>query len=517
MNVRVRLRPPPVPRPALAPRTRVGRGLTCTFIGVALAGCASPRQEPPNKTAVAAQWHAPLPHEGRIESLAHWWAQFDDPLLPRLIEAAQHASPTLAQAAANIAAAQATRASSDANRWPSLEAVASTTRARTDQTTPDTNTSSLGLQATWELDLFGAQGAGLSAAQARLVSSEAGWHDARVSVAAEVARHFVELRACEAQLEQARTDNHSRAETSRLTALATAEGLRSSVASDLASASAAQGELALAARRAQCDLLVKALVALSTWSEPELRQALSVRTAQLPQPAAFVVGRVPANVLAQRPDLYAAAHDVLAASADAARAEALRWPRITLAGSIGTSRESSVGVSSSGTVWSVGPIAISFPLFDGGIRRANEQAARARYEAATAVYAGRLRTAIQDVEGALITLDSGMRRSEQARRAAQGFERAFLAARAAYGAGVASLFDLEDARRSLIEAQSAWIDLRREQLLAWITLYRHTGGGWSPPAADLPEQHPKKQSEASATDRPLAHATPATTTAQTRN
>lgn len=517
MNVRARLRPAPALAPALAHRPGARRDLTCTAIGIALvlAGCASPRPMPPNRAAVAAQWHAPLPHEGQIEDLKHWWAQFNDPLLPHLIEAAQQASPTLALAAANMAVAQASRVGSDAALRPSLDAVASATRARADQATFVTNTSSLGLQASWELDLFGARRAGLTAAQARLASSQAGWHDARVSVAAEMARHYVELRACEAQLEQGRTDHHSRAETARLTALAAAGGLRSSAATDLARASAAQGELALAARQVQCELLVKALVALSGLSEADLRPALSERTAQLPRPAGFGVSRVPAEVLAQRPDLYAAAQDVLAASADASQAGALHWPRITLAGSIGTSRESSLGVSSSGTVWSVGPIAISFPLFDGGTRRASEQAARVRYEAALAVYAARLRTAIQDVEGALITLDSSLHRSEQASQAAKGFERAFLTTHAAYGAGVSSLFDLEDARRSLVEAQSTWIDLRRDQLLAWITLYRHTGGGWSPPAASPPEQRPMERPAAVSTDIPITRATP--TSAQHRN
>ena len=402
--------------------------------------------------------------------------------MPRLIEAAQRASPTLAQAAANMADARALRVTRGAALLPSLGVVASTTRGRSELAAPAGQVSSSGLEAAWELDLFGANRAGLAAAEGRLESSQAGWHDARVSVAAEVARNYIELRACEAQVQQARIDAASRAQTSRLTELAAAGGIRAPATADLARASAAQGEVALEERRVQCDLLVKALVALTAQDEPALRRELAEQAARLPQPPEFGVSTVPAEVLAQRPDIHAAGWDVAAASADSMQANAQRWPRITLAGSIGAARMSSPGVSTDGTVWSVGPIAITFPLFDGGMRRANAQAAKVRYEAATTAYAARLRTAIQEVEGALVTLESTARRGETANVAANGFERAYRATAASYDVGAASLFDLENARRSLVSAQSTLIDLRRERLLAWVSLYRSLGGGWSPTA-----------------------------------
>jgi outer membrane protein, multidrug efflux system len=450
-----------------------------------LAGCAStaPALAPEGAGAqVAMQWHAPLPHGGQVDDLRQWWSQFDDPLMLRLIEAAQRASPTLARAAANMADARASRVTSGAALLPSLDVVARATRARSELATPASNVSSLGLQAAWELDLFGANRASLVAAEARLSSSEAGWHDARVSVAADVARNYVELRACEAHVQQAWIDAASRALTSRLTELAAASGIQAPATADLARASAAQGEVALEERKAQCNLLVKALVALTAQDEPALRRELAEKTARLPQPAEFGVSTVPAEVLAQRPDIHAATRDVVAASADSAQAKARRWPRITLAGSIGAERVSGLGISTDGTVWSIGPIAITFPLFDGGTRRANAHAAKVRYEAATTVYAARLRTAIQEVEGALVALQSTARRSESANVAVDGFERSFRATAANYNVGAASLFDLEDARRSLVSVQSSLIDLRRERLLAWVSLYRSMGGGWSPSA-----------------------------------
>lgn len=447
-----------------------------------LTGCASTLPPPvPGSAAapVAAQWHAPLPHGGQLADLRRWWAQFDDPLMLQLIEAGQQVSPTLAQASARIADARAARIARGADLMPSLDASLSASRGRAELGAPAGTTSSAGLQLGWELDLFGAGRAAADAAQARLESSLANWHDARVSVAAEVATTYVELRACEAQVQQAEADARSRARTAQITGLAAHAGFQPPASADLAQASAAQGEIALIQQRTRCDLLVGALTALTGHDEATLRRDLAAATGALPRPVELGVATLPAQVLAQRPDLHAAGQDLVAASADAAQAQAQRWPRITLAGNIGSTRVSAGGVSTDGTVWSVGPVTVTLPLFDGGTRRANAQAARARYEAAASVYAARLREAIRDVQTALVTLDSTARRSDDVANAASGFERSYQATEASYHAGVASLFELEDARRSLVAARGAVTDLQRERISAWIALYRALGGGWS--------------------------------------
>jgi multidrug efflux system outer membrane protein len=475
-----------MPPPAdFIPVTFMSRRRRAVWLGTAaalhLAGCATtvPELTPGSAAApVAAQWHAPLPHGGQLAELSLWWARFDDPLLPRLIEAGQQVSPTLAQAAARIADARAARAARRAALMPSLDASAASSRGRSPGAPIGTETSA-GLQASWELDLFGANRAAGNAAQARLESSQAGWHEARVSVAAEVATNYVELRACEAQVRQAELDADSRAQTARITRLAAKAGFQPPAEAELANASAAQGNVVLIQQRAQCDLLIKTLVALTALDETAIRRDLAIATSRLPWPAELSVAAVPAEILAQRPDIYAAARDVMAASADSDQARAQRWPRIALAGSIGAARIDSGGVSTDGTVWSIGPVTVTLPLFDGGTRRANAEAARARFEAATTVYSARLREAIREVETAFVTLNSTAARGEHARIAASGFEHSFRTTEASYRAGMASLFELEDARRSMVAAQSAVIELHRERVFAWIALYRALGGGWS--------------------------------------
>lgn len=469
----------PEPIPALS---RIAAAAT---LAVVLAGCASTATAPAADTAAAslpAQWQAPLPHGGQLGNLQRWWQQFNDPLLVELIEAGQQASPAIASARSRIEQARAARVAGGAALLPTLDASAAVARGRFDLASPIGTRASASLQAAWELDVFGGNRAGVDAAQARLEGSEASWHDARVSVAAEVASTYLTLRACEAQVAQTQFDATSRAETARLTDLAAKAGFQPPASAELARASAAQASATLTQQRGQCDLAVKALVALTAQNEPALRASLARTTAQLPAPAQIAVAAVPAQVLAQRPDVLAAAREVTAAAGDTRQAEAQRYPRIGLSGQVGPARFETGGVSTSGTVWSIGPVSVSLPLFDGGTRRANVVAARARYDAAASAYAASLRTAVREVESALVELQSTGTRNEDARIAAEGFEKSYRAAESRYRGGLASLFELEDARRTAVAAQSALIDLQRERVAAWISLYRALGGGWS--AAD---------------------------------
>ncbi|GAA5235232.1 efflux transporter outer membrane subunit [Verticiella sediminum] len=446
-----------------------------------MAGCASlpPASHSPAATdSIADRWHAPLPPGGQWEDLRRWWSTFDDPTLLSLIDAAQTVSPTIAQAGAAIADARAQWVAHGAALQPSLDVNARSGRGRVDLDDPTGTVSSIGLMASWELDLFGGNRAGQRGAQARLTASRANWHAARVAVAAEVAMSYSRLRACEALLLQVQQDEQSRAQTSRLTALAADAGLESRVTADLASASAAQGTTVRIQQQARCDLWIKALVALSARDERDLRRAFVERTALLPGPAAIQIAAVPAQVLVQRPDIQAAEQEVVAASAGVAQADAQRLPRVSLTGSIGIQQLGMGGVRTDGRVWQIGPVAVTMPLFDGGRGRANAEAARVRHQAATTIYAGTLREAIQEVEGALVELQSATERRAAAQAAADGFSRSFLALQSRYQAGMASLLELEDARRSKVSAQRDLIGTDEQQVLAWITLYRALGGGW---------------------------------------
>ena len=425
------------------------------------------------------------PHGGDPRALRDWWARLGDDTLLGLIDAAQAASATLAQAAANIAQARAEAVAAGAAGLPALDAIASANRASLTFGGPGVLRTQLqaGAQASWEIDLFGGLAREREAARARLDARVAQWDDARVALAAEVADAYVNHRHCEVQLALLQADAQSRATTARLTSAAGEAGLQAPATVALAQASAAEAAATVTGQRAQCDAQVKALVALTALDEPELRRRLAEggRTATLPAPAALRVDAVPARVLAQRPDVAAAEREVAAASADIGVAEAQRYPRLTLAGNV---LPTQVSINSAPTfnltTWSIGP-SLSLPLFDGGRRAANAEAARARYAAAEARYRATVRAAVREVEDALVRLASAQARDADVRAAARGYAIALEAATVRQRAGLGSLIELEDVRRSALVAEAAVNALDHGRVAAWIALYRAVGGGWTGP------------------------------------
>lgn len=467
--------------------TRISTALAVHLLpALVLAGCAvsPPPSSVPEPVAPAA-WQAPWPAAASGSSLppespGDWWAGFGDPLLPSLIAAAQAASPTLSAAGVRIEAARSARVAAGAALQPQLDAAASVSRARSVPGVPATDTASLGVQAGWEIDLFGARTAAREAASRRLEAAQAQWHATRVALAAEVGSSYIALRACEAQLEQTSADAESRAQTAVLSERSAGAGMLAPASAALSRASAAQGRAQVAQQRAACEALLKSLVALTALEEPDLRQRLSAATSRQPQPAPLRVTGVPAVLLQQRPDLVAAARQVQAAAADRDAAAADRWPKVSLAGNVGLARVATGGASQEGVTWAVGPLAVTLPLLDGGRRAAQSGAARAAYEDAAVQLQGALRLAVREVEEALVTLESAATREADVGIATEGFEASLRAAEARWRGGVGSLFELEDARRSALAARGALVELRRERATAWINLYRAIGGGWSP-------------------------------------
>jgi NodT family efflux transporter outer membrane factor (OMF) lipoprotein len=465
-------------KPAMAMASSVAMALA---VAMALGGCAL--SAPPAKVDAAAppQWQAPLPHNGNLTDLNSWWRNQGDPLLVQLIDAAQAASPTLASARSRIAQSRAERVAAGAALAPSLDVAGSVARQNQQSSIPTGTTSQVALQASWEIDIFGAGRAARNAAEARFNSANAGWHEARVSVAAETANQYYGLRACEQLLKVAVQDAGSRAYTARLTELSSKAGFLSPSDSALARASAADGRSRASAQRAACDIGVKSLVALTAIAEPELRAKLAAASA-VPAPA-IAIAVLPAQTLSQRPDVYTAEQEVAAASFEVRGAQAQRYPRLSLSGSVGAANFRSGGENTQLDTWTLGPLAISVPVFDAGRRRANVDAAQARYELAVSQYRGSVRKAVAEVEQALVTLKSTGERASDAEISLQGYRTAFTAIEDRYKNGLASLLELEDARRSRLAAENNVVSLQQERSNAWVALYRAAGGGWNATAA----------------------------------
>lgn len=470
---------------------RVARIAALSAAVMLLAACAATGPSPAPLTvsgqsavmAVAPNWNAPAPLTARTPAplavpAAQFWARFGDPALPDLLQAAQAASPSLAVAAARIERARATQAGAGAALLPQVGVSAGASQGRSAPGSATATRLSAGLQAGWELDLFGANAAGRSAATARLRGAQAALADAQTALAAETTSALTTLRACQAQAATTAADAASRAETARLTDLTARAGFTAPADAALARAGAAQARAQATQQRGQCDILIKSLVELTALDEAALRQLLATATARLPDPPAVLPPALPAELLTQRPDLQEAARAVQAAAFGRVQASARELPSVSLSGSVGGVSVRQGGVASSGTTWSLGPLQVDFPLFDAGSRAANTAAARAEYDSAVAAYRAAVRRAVQEVETSLVQLRSTAERFDDARSAAADFDAALVATQARQRGGLASLLDLETSRRNALAAQSGLIELQRERAAAWISLVRAVGAGW---------------------------------------
>lgn len=451
----------------------------CLLALLLLAGCATSRPPAQPPLALPAGWHAPLPHGGNMADMRDWWAQLNDPLLVSLIDAAETASPTLAQATSRLAQARSTRINRGAALLPTADLNVSAQRGFNASVLGVATQLQAGPTVSWDADLFDANGAARDAADARLSGARASWHDARVAVAADVANQLDTLRNCQRLLVVANSDARSRSETARLSDLSAQAGFQAPADAALARGSAADGDARLTQQRAACEVNLKALVALTALDEDTLRQRITAAGDPGTPNTAFDIPTLPAQLLEQRPDVRAAALEVAAASAEVGSSDAARYPRLTLQGSVARARLGYAGRTFDFTNWQVGPVALSLPLFDGGRRNADLAAARARYEEAASLLRARARQAVREVEESLVNLQAATDRVASSQIAADGYRKALEGTQARYDAGLASLIALEDVRRTALAAETARVNLRRERMAAWISLYRAVGGGWN--------------------------------------
>ncbi|TPQ28130.1 efflux transporter outer membrane subunit [Methylomonas koyamae] len=460
--------------------------------GGALAGCSVFPDYVRPAVDTPAQWQVRRTEADGAAERLDWWRQFNDPVLTRLLQAAEQDNPTLDQAVASIASARASLAGAEAGGMPGLTANGAFSRSKggtsngiNGQTSGAIGTGfnsgitqllSGSLDASWELDLFGKFAFGRQAEQARLDAAELALHNAKVSLAAEVASDYVGYRACQLTAAAYQNAIDSKQDTARLTGTLAHAGFSSPADAVLAEASLHASESSLIAQRVECDNTVKALVALTGLAEAELRAWLD-RGGGIPTPTQFRVDSVPADLLTQRPDLAADERKLAAASADIGNAVAKRYPSVSLTGSIGKRKTETTGLTLSSNTWSIGPT-VSLPIFDGGELRSKVDSAEAAYAGALATYRSDIRAAVKEVEQALVNLSGAEQRESVEARSAEQYRRYFQASEQNWRAGGLSLLSLEDARGQMIAQEISLITQQQNRVQYWIALYKALGGGW---------------------------------------
>jgi NodT family efflux transporter outer membrane factor (OMF) lipoprotein len=273
-------------------------------------------------------------------------------------------------------------------------------------------------------------------------------------------------------------DVTSREATATLTTASVKEGFTAPYEAIRSKASVAEAKTQLAATRAYCERQENLLARLTGMPRHALNTMLADKPDgldRLPVPKNLSVA-IPSQALMRRPDIQAAERRLAAASADIGLAEADRYPRIALNGALSyTVSDTGSGTLSIGG-WSFGPT-VSLPLFDGGRRAGAVEQTKSAYEERLAIFKDKTRSAVQEVEDALTRYAAAHERAENARLSAHQYRDFFNAVEVRYREGASNLLELEDARRSMLNALQTFLNVQQERLQAWVALHRATGGG----------------------------------------
>ncbi|MGL4234237.1 MAG: efflux transporter outer membrane subunit [Casimicrobium sp.] len=408
-----------------------------------------------------------------------WWRVFDDSKLNELVADAEARSPTIALALARIEEARATADQVDAGHGPRLTGDGSARRGNNQSVTGSAQTSfSATINLSWEIDLFGRLRHNAAAANQRLSARENDAENARLALTAQVVDSAFSLRACNAKLAARKEDLRSRQETLRLTALRESVGQVAPIETARAKSATVESATQVANTDAQCAQLKNALVLLSGWTNTQLDKAFAqnastenARSVAAPPKSELAV---PATTLLQHPNVRSALRSADAAFEEMGSAEAARYPSLNLSALLGQSWIRALGRTTNSDSWSLGG-SLTGSLFDGGAANANVRASRARYAQAIAQLDNTVRSTVQEIENALVTLANAEARGELIGDALTAAKQLLVGSDASYRAGRMSLFELEDARRSYNNAVVSRIDAERDLAQAWVALVKATG------------------------------------------
>lgn len=461
------------------------RLLAAAVVAFMATGCASvgPDYVPP-EVEVPPAWQRSAAEDGaEREDLSRWWERLEDPVLSRLIEDSLEGSLELRSARARLRQARALRAIAGADRFPTVSASVSASRARgSGQTIGGGRTTELfsaGFDASWEPDVFGGVRRGIEAAQADLQASEASLQSTRVSLVAEVALNYVEVRAFQARLAIAQANLDSQSETFQLTDWRAKAGLAGTLDVEQARALLEQTRAQIPALESSLAQAAHRLAVLLGRAPGTLRERLAVR-GPIPAPPQRVAVGIPADTLRQRPDVRAAERSLAAETARIGQTEAARYPALALTGSIGVEALSASALGANGAAASSLAASLSTVLFDGGRLRMQVEVQTAVTEQALASYETAILTALEEVENALVGLSSSQRRAGALRTAVEAARNAALLARQRYASGLIDFLTLLDAERTLLTIEDSLAATQAESASALIQLYKALGGGWRP-------------------------------------
>ena len=474
-----------LPGSALLPK-RAGHAVKMISVAVAIgltASCASV-METTSKTVAEAQiivpetWQEEPSAPVNADELLQWWTQFQDDTLTGLIEQALVSNNDIAAAQGRLRTARAAFEAATGARLPGVsfggQAVSQESVKGPDI---DVESYSLGIDASWELDLFGKLRNSAAAAASGVQGSEAGLYDLQRVIAAEVALNYISLRDAQSRLSVARANLEIQQENLQLTIWRNEAGQGDALAVEQARTVVAQTragipllEQSVANAIHQIDVLVGKPPGSST-------SMLATSSTDLPSPPAISGVGVPAELLSRRPDVLSAQRNLEAEVIRIGVAEADLYPALRLSGSLDTS-SNSVGDLFDASVGSlIG--GITAPIFQGGQIRARIEQQKGSADVALANYRKSILTALQDVENALVAAKSAEDREAALGEAEQAALASVQLAEIRYRSGAIDFQTLLDAQRNLLSVQDSRVSAQASRSSAAVQLFKALGGGWN--------------------------------------
>jgi NodT family efflux transporter outer membrane factor (OMF) lipoprotein len=453
---------------------------------LAIAGCKAvgPDYDPP-EAAVPAAWREEPGSglAGGAADLARWWKRLGDPVLDDLVERAIGQGLDLRAALARVLEARALRGAAAGERYPVLDAALSYEHRRESENTPfgafarDTDIHSAGLDASWELDLWGRVRRSVEAADAELGASVENARDVAVTVAAETALAYVELRAFQTRAAIARTNVSLQEQTLEIVRARFESGLVSErdvaqAATNVETTRSRVPALEVGLRAAENRLAV--LLGLP----PGALAAELAEPRPIPLPGVELAVGVPADLLRRRADVRRAERALAAEVARIGVAEAELYPQLTLAGSLGLASDgASKLLEGDSGAYAIGP-SIRWNLFDGGRLRHRVRAQDARAAQAYVAWERTVLAALEEAENAMTVFVREQARRRSLGQAADQARRAVELAQTEYREGLSDFQAVLDSERTLAALEDDLAVSDASITTSMVALCKALGGGF---------------------------------------
>jgi NodT family efflux transporter outer membrane factor (OMF) lipoprotein len=472
-------------------RRKAGFATRLVSLGMAtsmLAGCAVGPDYGMPLLDLPTHWSSVPKTATEAPKLSHWWQRLGDPLLSKLVDEAVAGNLDVATAKARIREARASLDQSIGALLPAVNGSGAATRIKTGGVAGGRMVTDsvvypqyqAGFDASWELDLFGANRRGVEAAARGAEAADDQLYATLMTLIGDVASNYIQARGYQARIALARRTSQSQRETAALTKAKFDAGTASAVDVAKAEAEAASTEARIPAYETAYSQAVHRLGVLMG-REPGALILRMGRGGPIPTPRRSLPSGIPAQVLVNRPDVRQAERVLAQSTARIGQAEAARYPSISLTGNIASSALKVGDIGKASTIsWSFGP-SLSVPIFNGGKLAAAVEVAEAQRDESFIAFKKAVLTALEDVENALVALAQQRIEADRLSEATGRYREAARLSRTLYQTGASSFLDVLDAERSLYTAEDSLIVSRTGISTDYVALAKALGGGWDGP------------------------------------